>query len=72
MSLPYLRAADGKALERGRATLERAIGERADMQALLGIGIACLRLIAGSDGAECAHPRAEAAEALRKIEKTGA
>jgi len=37
--------------------------------AQLGVAVAALRLIAGSDGAECAYPRANAADALREIEK---
>jgi hypothetical protein len=35
----------------------------------LGIAVRALDLIAGTHGAECANPRAEAAEALRQLRR---
>jgi len=43
--------------------LEKAMAAEKKLQ----IAIKTLRLIAGSDGAECSYPRAEAAQTLRDL-----
>jgi hypothetical protein len=45
--------------------------QRSLMRRRLVLAVECLEGIAGTNGAECAYPRAEAAEALRSIQDMG-